>query len=130
MLKFLMGLFTILHGLVHLWYCALSQRLVAFQPEMGWTGRSWLLSGFLSDPTIRPLASVLYILATIAFLVSGIGIFTRADWLRPVLIGTATFSSVIILLFWDGDLQMLVQKGLFGLLINVAVIITGILLLK
>lgn len=123
MFRFLFGFFIILHGLVHLWYFTLSQRLVEFQPEMGWTGRSWLLSNFLGDSISRSLASVLYVLATIAFMVSGIGIFTIAEWLPPVLAGSAVFSSAIILLFWDGGSQMLVQKGFVGLLINVVILI-------
>lgn len=123
MFRFLFGFFIILHGLVHLWYFTLSQRLVEFQPEMGWTGKSWLSSNFLSDSISRPLAGALYILATIAFVVSGIGIFTSAEWLPPVLVGSAVFSSAVILLFWDGSTQMLVQKGFIGLLINVAILV-------
>lgn len=44
MLSFLIGAFVVLHGLVHVWYVTLSQGLVEFQPEMGWSGRSWALS--------------------------------------------------------------------------------------
>lgn len=123
MFRFLFGFFIILHGLVHLWYFTLSQRLVEFQPEMGWTGRSWLLSNLLGDSISRSLASVLYVLATIAFMVSGIDIFTNAEWLPPVLAGSAVFSLAIILLFWDGGSQMLMQKGFVGLLINVVILI-------
>ena len=35
MLRFLIGVFIVLHGLVHLWYVTLSQRLIEFQAEMG-----------------------------------------------------------------------------------------------
>jgi hypothetical protein len=127
--RFLFGFFLVLHGLVHLWYFTLSQGLVEFQTEMGWTGRSWLLSNFLGDSISRSLAGVFYVLATIAFLVSGIGLFTNAEWLPPVLAGSAVFSSAVILLFWDGNSQMLVQKGFVGLLINVVILI-ALLVLK
>ncbi len=129
MLRFLAGSFIVLHGLVHLWYVTLSLELVAFQPEMGWSGRSWVFTHLLGDATTRALATGLYGLATIAFVVSGSGIFLRADWWRPVLVGAAIFSSAIILLFWDGSLQLLVLKGLLGLLINVGILI-ALLLLK
>jgi hypothetical protein len=129
MFRILIGLFIILHGLVHLWYFTLSQGLVEFQTEMGWTGRSWLLSNFLGDSISRSLAGVFYVLATIAFVVSGIGLFTNAEWLPPVLAGSAVFSSAVILLFWDGNSQMLVQKGFVGLLINVVILI-ALLVLK
>ena len=92
MLRFLIGLFIVLHGLVHLWYFTLSQKLVEFKPEMGWTGKSWMFTNILGDPTTRMLAGVLYVLAAIAFVVSGAGILLRAEWWRPVLVGAAIFS--------------------------------------
>jgi len=129
MLRFVISLFIVLHGLVHLWYFTLSQRLVEFKPEMGWSGRSWIFTNFLGDSTTRSLASVLYVLATIAFVVSGIGILLRAEWWRPVLVGSAVFSAAIILLLWDGGLQLLVNKGLVGFTISV-MILAALLLLK
>ena len=129
MLRFVISLFIVLHGLVHLWYFTLSQRLVEFKPEMGWSGRSWIFTNFLGDSTTRSLASVLYVLATIAFVVSGIGFLVRAEWWRPVLVGSAVFSAVIILLLWDGGLQLLVNKGLIGFTISVMILI-ALLLLK
>ena len=129
MLRFVISLFIVLHGLVHLWYFTLSQRLVEFKPEMGWSGRSWIFTNFLGDSTTRSLASVLYVLATIAFVVSGIGILLRAEWWRPVLVGSAVFSAVIILLLWDGGLQLLVNKGLVGFTISVMILV-ALLLLK
>jgi len=129
MLRFVISLFIVLHGLVHLWYFTLSQRLVEFKPEMGWSGRSWIFTNFLGDSTTRSLASVLYVLATIAFVVSGIGFLVRAEWWRPVLVGSAVFSAVIILLLWDGGLQLLVNKGLVGFTISVMILV-ALLLLK
>jgi hypothetical protein len=123
MFSFLIGIFIILHGLVHLWYFTLSQRLVEFQTEMGWDGSSLILSNIVREPDLRSIAGVLYVLAALAFVVGGIGIFARADWMRPVLIGAAVFSSIVILLFWDGSGEMLVQKGLLGLLINLGILI-------
>ena len=58
----------------------------------------------------------------------GAGIFLRAEWWRTVLVGSAVFSSVIILLLWDGGMQLIVQKGLIGLLINVVILIVLLLL--
>lgn len=123
MLRFLYGIFVLLHGLVHLWYVTLSQRWVAFQPEMGWTGESWLFSPLLSDGAARGLATGLYSLASLGFVVGGIGVFARQAWWRPAIIGSAAFSAVIIALFWDGGLQKIVEKGLLGFLINAALLI-------
>jgi hypothetical protein len=129
MFRFLFGLFIILHGLVHLWYFTLSQRLVEFKPEMGWTGESWIFSTLLAPSTTRLLASALFVLATVAFVIRGFGIFFRTEWWRPMLLGSALFSSVILCLLWDGTMQFLVQKGLVGFLISLTILI-ALLLLK
>jgi len=123
MLRFLISLFIILHGLVHLWYFTLSQGLVEFKPEMGWTGKSWILSNFLGDSTARSLASALFVLAAIAFVISGVGIFVRAEWWWPVLLGSAIFSSMVLFLLWDGNMQLIVQKGLIGFLISLVILL-------
>lgn len=128
MFHFLFGLFIILHGLVHLWYFTLSQRLVEFKPEMGWAGKSWLLSNFIGDSNTQSLASALFVLAAIAFVISGVGIFIRAEWWWTALMSSAILSSVIILIFWDGSMQLIVQKGLIGFLISLGILLAMLLL--
>ena len=125
MLRLLIGLFIISHGLVHLWFFTLSQGLVKFQPGMrepGWTGKSWLFTSLLGDSTTRLLASILFITAAVAFVVSGFGILFRADWWWTALIGSALFSAVTILILWDGSLQLAVDKGVIGFLISLAIL--------
>jgi hypothetical protein len=109
---------------VHLWYVTLSLRLVEFQAEMAWTGRSWVLSPLLGNAVTRSLAAVLYVLSTLGFVIAGIGLFAGGAWWRPLLIGSAAFSAVVILLFWDGGTQMIVEKGLLGFLINLAILVS------
>jgi hypothetical protein len=128
MLKTLAGLFITLHGLVHLWYVALAQRLVDFEPEMGWTGESWLFTGLLGDGPARAVAAALYVVATLAFVAGGAGMVFHADWAGAVTIGAAVFSTVVIILCWDGGTGMLVQKGALGLLINVGILVALLVL--
>ena len=123
MITVLFGIFIILHGLVHLWYVVLSQGWVPYQPDMGWTGESWILSGIMGQAPLRWLATVLYSLAALGFVLAGIGILFQTGWWQPVLLAVAAFSSVIILIFWDGSRALIVQKGLLGLLINAVVIL-------
>jgi hypothetical protein len=123
MLHTLLALFITLHGLVHLWYFTLSQGLVTFQPEMGWSGQSWALSGLLGTTPLRTLAAGLYLLSALVFVAGGICLFLQAEWWRPVVIGSAMLSAVTILLFWDGSMQMLVEKGLLGLAINIGLVV-------
>lgn len=128
MLRILIGLIIVLHGLVHLWYFTLSRGLVKFQAEMGWTGQSWIFTNMIGDATTRSLASMLYVLAALGFVAGGIGIFIQQNWWRPALVGSAILSSVIIILFWDGSTEMLVQKGMLGLLINLVILIALLVL--
>ena len=90
---------------------------------MGWTGASWLLSGLLGDAATRSLASVLYVLATVGFVVGGIGTLARQGWWRPVVVGSAGLSAGIVVLLWDGRLDLIVQKGLVGLLIDMGILV-------
>ena len=69
----LIGVFLSLHGLVHLWYVTLSQGWVEFQADMGWTGKSWILSHIMESELVQSAATVLYGLAAALFLGAGIG---------------------------------------------------------
>jgi hypothetical protein len=122
-MRSLFAIFVMLHGLVHLWYFSLSRGLVAFKPEMGWSGRSWLFTSLLGDSVTRSIASVVYLVASVAFLASGVSLFARVGWWRPLLTASSCFSAAVILLFWDGRTQLIVQRGLIGFLINLGVLL-------
>jgi hypothetical protein len=123
----LAGIFLILHGLVHFWYVVLSFQWVGFQPDMGWTGDSWLFSHLLKDSILRPFAGILFAIAGLLFITSGISVFFNPQWLKTILLISSVFSSLILVLFWDGSAQMIVQKGLIGLIINLVVIAVALL---
>jgi hypothetical protein len=122
MLRFIYGVIIILHGLVHMWYVTLAQRWVPFEPDMGWTGSSWLLTNAIGDGATRTLETIVYTFTTLGFIVGGIGVFANTDWWTTFMTTAAIASSVGVFLFWDGSFEMLVQKGLLGLLINIAVL--------
>ena len=128
MLRFIVSVFIVLHGLVHLLYFAHSRRLVELRPEMVWPEGSWAFSKLLGDEATRLLASISYVLAAIGFVAGGTGILLRQDWWRPVVVGSAAFSAGIIILFWDGAMQMLDDKGGIGLLINLAILVALLIL--
>ena len=126
--RWALGIFIGLHGLVHLWYLTLSQGLVEFEAEMGWTGQSWLFSAFLGDSATRWTGTALYAIATLGFVAGGLGLVAQQDWWEPITISAAAISAVTIVLFWDGGMQMLVQKGLIGFLVDI--IVLAVLLLR
>jgi hypothetical protein len=121
-MRIVLGIFIVLHGLVHLFYVGQSQRLFELQPGMTWPDGSWIFSGLLGDGGTRVLASVLYALAAVAFVAGGIGGLVKQDWGRPAVIGAAIFSIVIIVLFWDGTTHKLADQGAIAVLINLAIL--------
>lgn len=122
MLKNLFGIFIILHGLVHLLYSGQSARYFEMQPGMVWPDNSWLLSNVLGEAGNRTLASLMLVLAALGFAAAGIGLLVNFSWWRPILIGTSLFSTILFILFWDGSLPHLDNKGGFGILINLAIL--------
>ena len=123
-MKIIFGIFLILHGLVHIWYVVLSQGWVKFQAEMGWTGNSLLLTGVLGSKPLQFLATIFYSLAAIAFVISGVGVLAKQNWSQISMIVASIISIFVILIFWDGKLNQIVEKGLLGLLISVAVLVS------
>jgi hypothetical protein len=121
--KFIIGVFLVLHGLVHLLYFGQSRRLFELQPGMAWPDGSWAFSKLLGDGATRWLASISCVLAAIGFVVGGIGILVGQAWWRPMFVGSAAFSAAIFVLFWDGKLQKLANKGAIAVLINSAILV-------
>ena len=127
-MKYVFGLFIVLHGLVFLLYAGQSRRLFELQPGMAWPDGSWAFSKLLGDETTRALASIACASAAIGFVAGGIGIFARQAWWRPVVVGSAAFSAVFIILFWDGEKHKLDDKGGIGLFINIAILVAVLIL--
>ena len=118
LLRIIVGIFVVLHGLVHLFYFGQSRRLFELQPDMVWPDGSWALSRVMGKETTRWLAALACILAAVGFVVGGAAILFGQAWWRPVVIGAAAFSTLIWLLFWDGTGQKLANQGLIAVLIN------------
>lgn len=128
MLRFIIGTFIILHGLVHLLYFGQSWRLFELQPGMVWPDGAWAFSKLVGDKATRWLASASCILAALGFMVGGIGGFMSQVWWLPTVVASATFSTIIYILFWDGKMQKLHDKGGIGILINIAILIALLIL--
>ena len=128
MLKFVFGVFIVLHGLVFLLYSGQSWRLFKLQPGMVWPEGSWAFSKLLGDEATRLAASITYVLAAIGFVAGGTGILASQTWWHSVVVGSAAFSAILISLFWDGGIQKLANKGGIGFLINLAILVALLIL--
>jgi hypothetical protein len=96
----------------------MSLRLVEVTAEMSWTGESWLFSNYIGEGFLRILAVILYMIATLGFVIGGVGLFLEKSWFRSPLIVGSAISFVAVLLYWDGAALKLVEKGLKGFLLS------------
>ena len=111
------------HGWAHIWYVILSKRIISYEDWMAWTGRSWLFTGIIGESMSLWIATVGYAGSLLGFIASGVLLFFGKPFWRPAALASALLSSSMILLFWDGELSMLKEKGIIGLLINIALMI-------
>jgi len=128
MVRIIVGVFIVLHGLVHLLYFGQSQRLFELQPGLVWPDSSWAFSKLLGDERTRLLASVSCVLAAVGFVAGGAGILAGQAWWRLLAVGSAAFSGFMLILLWDGQMRRLGEKGAFGVLINGAILIAVLIL--
>src|SRR5574341_512239 len=129
MFRFIMGAFIALHGLVHLLYFGQSWRVFELKPGMRWPDGSWAFSRLLGDEAARFAASAACVLAALGLLVGGIGLLARQGWWYPAVIGSAAFSIVLYIVFWDGQMEKLPDKGAIGILISLAILAAVLVLL-
>jgi hypothetical protein len=123
MVRIIVGVFIVLHGLVHLLYFGQSQGLFELRPGLVWPDGSWAFSKLLGDERTRLLASASCVLAAIGFVAGGAGILAGQAWWRLLVVGSAAFSGFMLILLWDGQMQKLDAKGGPGALINVAILV-------
>lgn len=127
MIKVIAGVILVLHGLVHLLYFGQSARLLELQPGLTWPDGSWAFTKLLGNNGTRTLASIFCIIAAAGFVIGGVGIFFSQPWWRTAVVASATFSTLLYILFWNGRWQHLDSQGGVGLLIDVAILVTVLL---
>ena len=122
MLNIVIGVFIILHGLVHMLYFGQSRKFFELQPGMTWPDGSWAFSGFLGNATTRSLASFLLVLSAVIIVIGGIGLLAKWELWCSIVIGGTLLLTVAYLLLWNGKMQRLDNQGFVGILINLAIL--------
>ncbi|MBN1152346.1 MAG: hypothetical protein JXA58_03980 [Dehalococcoidia bacterium] len=122
-IRIVLGVFLVLHGLVHLLYLGHSARRFELQPGMNWPDGSWAFAGLLGNNPTRTLAGICCIVAAAGFVIGGVAILSGQSWLQTPVIASAAFSAGIYVLFWNGRFQQLSNQGAFALLINAAILV-------
>jgi hypothetical protein len=121
MLKFIVAIFLVLHGLVHLLYSAHSWRLFELKPGMVWPEDAWVFSSLLGDAITRSIASILMILVALGFVSGGVAILFRQHWWQVVIVSSTALSAASYIVLWNGKVSNLDGQGAIGLLISLAV---------
>lgn len=124
----ILGIFLLLHGLVHLLYAGQSWRLFELRPGFLWPDGSWIFSRLLADETTRMMASLSLALAALGFVVGGLALILRYDGWRLAAVGAAAFSTLLYLLLWNGSRKALDEQGGIGLLINLVILVVVLVL--
>ena len=116
------GIFLILHGIVFYLYSGQSARLFELKPGMTWPDGSWVFSKFIDDKITRRIGLISCLLSGTGFVTSGIAILFETDLWQQMVVISVVFSSIIIILLWNGSFQKLTDQGFLGLIINIAII--------
>ena len=118
----ILSILFVAHGWAHIWYIILSQQLLEIKEKVAWTGESWILTNLVDKPALRTIAGIGYTASLIGFIAGGIALGTGHTIWKQVITASIIVSSITITLFWDGKPEMLIDKGLLGLIINLAII--------
>lgn len=96
-----------------------------------WKGSSWLLQGRVAGNSLKKLVSVLDISAGIVIMLCGIAILLEPlipGWWRITAIFGALLGTAAFVAFWDGHQQNMVEEGIIGVGINVALLAGALVL--
>lgn len=117
-MRTIIGIFIILHGLVHLLYFGQSLRYFELQSGMIWPDGSWLFSGRLEIQVVRTFVAIWCVLVAAGFIITGIGLFLSTGWWREILILSTFLSVLLFVVCWNGSLFKLDDQGGYSILIN------------
>ncbi len=122
MVQFSLGIFLMMHAVVHLLYAGQAGRLFELRPGLKWPEGSWLLRRMLEARALNTVATASMLLVGLAFLAAGVGTVAFQEWWRAATSGAAVFSALLFLVFWDGRLKELDAQGAVGVAIDLALL--------
>lgn len=121
-MNFFLGIFYILHGLVHLLYMGHSLNYFELEKGFIWPDKSKFLENLLSLQSKKLIASILCAISAIGFVVSGICVLTGCFWHNIEVIFAVISSTVLFIAFWDGSSIKLHTQGGIAILINILIL--------
>jgi len=88
--------------------------------DWGQSTRSWLLSGTGGNLVARMIGSIVWVAATLGFIVVAAGILGQLDWWRNLAIAFSAISILGLVLFWKNPAS---SSAFSALLFDVAVLV-------
>lgn len=122
MVQFSIGIFLMMHAVVHLLYAGQAWRLFELKPGLKWPEGSWLFARFFGERTLQVLVAACMLLAALAFLAAGLGAVAFQDWWQAATRAAAVFSALLFILFWNGKLMEPDGQGAVGVAIDVGLL--------
>ncbi len=122
-MRFAAGAFIAFHGLVHLMYVGQALRWFELRPAMAWPIGARLLPSGISDGALRSFAAITIGITSATLIAGGVGILLTAGWGGWVTIASAILVSLLHILLWDGDMKTSTDQGLYGVIINVIIVV-------
>jgi hypothetical protein len=124
-MRLVAGAFIVLHGLVHAMYVGQAMRWFELREGMAWPTGSRLMRS-VPDDRLRRFAAITIGMGALLLIGGGIGILLDAGWGPGVTVAGAVLASIVHILLWSGNVKTAPDEGLYGVIINV-VIVVGIL---
>ncbi len=119
----MLGIFLVLHALVHLLYAGQAARLFELRPGLAWPDGAWAFSRLFGNDITRSLATILLVLTALGFFAGALGLFLGQKWHQAFGAGAAILSIATYLIFWNGKFHDLPDQGGIGLLISLGILV-------
>jgi len=99
MLKLLIAVVVLAHGVGHVLFLAPALNLASWADQIG---HSWLVTPLLGDGLTRTLAAIVWSSTIVLFVGAVMGFFAGSEWWRTAAIAGSIVSAAGIVLMWDG----------------------------
>jgi hypothetical protein len=76
-----------------------------------------------SDTALKISAAITIGVSSLALVLGGVGIAVGVEWGQPITLVAAALLSFLHILFWDGNLKTFPEQGLYGIIINVVIVL-------
>jgi hypothetical protein len=122
-MKYFIGIFYILHGLVHLLYMGHALKYFELEKGFSWPDNSRLFGNMANLRAKRTIAGALCVIAAICFVAAGTLVLMDRPMQDQLALVSVLASTLLFIAFWDGSAKKLHTQGGIALLINILILI-------